>query len=67
MYIRLNSPPPSSVFPAPPEPDGDDGRLEGVPSDRCKVGRAEEERILRVALELVFEDAPMPRREGNKG
>ena len=28
---------------------------------------AEEEEILRVFLELVFEDGPTPRREGKKG
>ena len=50
-----------------PKINGDDGRLEGVPSGCWEVDPAKEERILWVALYLTSQDAPMTRKEGNEG
>jgi hypothetical protein len=37
-----------------------------VPPDWLEVNPAEEKKSLHVALELVFEDDPTPRREGDE-
>ena len=37
-----------------------------MPLDWRKVDPAEEEKSLHVALELVFKDDPIPRREGDE-
>ena len=60
-YIRLNTPPPSSAFPTRQRLNQ---MATTVDSRMCHPTATKW--ILRVTLELVFEDAPMPRKEGNE-
>jgi len=51
--------------PTPANQNSKDDKLEGVPPDWHEVDPTEEGKSLRFALELVFEDGLMARREGD--